>query len=68
MRVISLQKIQSQFNNNHKFGKIEGLEICSRSFLVVSCTLMNATTYPSLIVLFATPACGIIIYSCPVDL
>lgn len=44
--VISFQKIRSQFNSNHKFGKIEGLEIFSVSSLVVSCTLTNAATYP----------------------
>lgn len=44
--VISLQKFWSQFNSNHKFGKMQGLEIFSTSFLVASCTLMNASTYP----------------------
>lgn len=62
--VISLQKFWSQFNSNHKFGKIEGSEIFSTSFLVASSTPMNAVTYPSLVVvLFTTPACGIIICS-----
>lgn len=67
--VTSLQKFWSQFNSNHKFGGIEGLEIFPASFLVASCTLRNAVTYPSLaIVLFTTPACGITICSCSIDL
>lgn len=48
-------------------GKLKGWKYAT-SFWVVGYPLMNATTYPSLIVSLATPACRIIIHSCPIDL
>ena len=48
-------------------GKLKGWQY-STSFWVIGYTLMNATTYPSLTVFLATPACKIMIYSCPVHL